>query len=50
MVAVTSSVFLELQFITFQLRAGFGGGFLGLLKAIVWPLFVVLEVLKFVGA
>ena len=29
---------------------GFWPGVLGLLKAIVWPLFLVYELLKFIGA
>jgi hypothetical protein len=29
---------------------GFWNGVLGFLKAIIWPVFLVLEVLKFVGA
>jgi len=29
---------------------GFGMGILGVLKAIVWPAFLVFEVLKFLGA
>ena len=29
---------------------GFWNGIIGLLKAIVWPAFLVFEVLKFVGA
>ncbi|MBR9692636.1 hypothetical protein GOV07_01760 [Candidatus Woesearchaeota archaeon] len=29
---------------------GFWGGVLGFIKAIIWPLFLVLEVLKYVGA
>ena len=29
---------------------GFWNGVLGVLKAIIWPLFLVLEVLKFLGA
>ncbi len=29
---------------------GFWGGVLGFLKAIVWPVFLVLELLKFLGA
>jgi len=29
---------------------GFWNGFLGLLKALVWPAFLVFEVLKYVGA
>jgi len=29
---------------------GFWAGVLGFLKAIIWPLFLVYEVLKFVGA
>jgi len=29
---------------------GFWVGVLGILKAIVWPLFLVLEALKFIGA
>ena len=28
----------------------FWGGVLGILKALVWPLFLVYEVLKFIGA
>lgn len=30
--------------------ASFWGGVLGVLKAIVWPVFFVYEILKFVGA
>jgi len=30
--------------------SGFGAGFVGVLKALVWPAFLVFEVLKFVGA
>ncbi len=29
---------------------GFGNGVLGFLKALVWPAFLIYEVLKFVGA
>ncbi|MBU1199698.1 MAG: hypothetical protein KKF46_03195 [Nanoarchaeota archaeon] len=29
---------------------GFWNGVLGVLKALIWPLFLVLEVLKFIGA
>lgn len=29
---------------------GFGAGVLGFLKALVWPVFLVYELLKFVGA
>ena len=29
---------------------GFWGGVLGFLKAIIWPVFLVLELLKFLGA
>lgn len=29
---------------------GFWNGVLGFLKAIIWPLFLVLEVLKYIGA
>ena len=33
-----------------SIATGFWNGVLGILKATVWPVFLVLEVLKFVGA
>ncbi|MCP3682907.1 MAG: hypothetical protein GY861_09475 [bacterium] len=33
-----------------SVSTGFWGGVLGFLKAIVWPAFLVFEVLRFVGA
>ena len=33
-----------------SISTGFWSGVLGFLKAIIWPLFLVLEVLKFLGA
>ena len=33
-----------------SIATGFWAGVLGFLKAIIWPLFLVLELLKFLGA
>ena len=33
-----------------SISTGFWSGVLGVLKAFIWPLFLVLEVLKFIGA
>lgn len=33
-----------------SISTGFWSGVLGVLKALIWPLFLTLEVLKFIGA
>jgi len=33
-----------------SIASGFWVGVLGVLKALIWPLFLVLEILKFIGA
>ncbi len=33
-----------------SMSTGFWSGVLGVLKALIWPLFLTLEVLKFIGA
>ncbi len=33
-----------------SVSVGFWGGVLGFLKAIIWPVFLVFELLKFLGA
>jgi len=42
--------FLGALFYFLSMSTGFWSGIVGILKAAIWPLFLVLELLKFIGA